>query len=106
MIAGIAGVNPYIGTLGTVGFARYAVQAGLAYELDARQIPDNWTTGYFLQGTTQPGQTTTEIYGTEVFEVSIDSTPSVNRFAEYSTLKVEYKSPRCHYWLHSQCQAQ
>jgi hypothetical protein len=40
-----------------------------SYELDARQIPANWTTGYWLQGSDAPGETTTDIYGTEVFEV-------------------------------------
>jgi purine nucleoside permease len=30
LIGGIAGVNPYVATLGSVGFARYAVQVALA----------------------------------------------------------------------------
>ncbi|KAL7421263.1 hypothetical protein Q5752_004148 [Cryptotrichosporon argae] len=69
-IAGIAGVNPFVGTLGSVGFARYAVQVALAYEIDYREVPSNWTTGYWLQGTSAPGQPTTDIYGTEVFELN------------------------------------
>lgn len=71
LVGGIAGVNPYMGTLGTVGLARYAIQVALAYELDARQIPSNWTTGYWLKDSTGPGQPAGDIYGTEVFEVSI-----------------------------------
>jgi purine nucleoside permease len=45
--AGIAGVNPHYGTLGTVAFAQYAVQVGLQYQLDSREIPAsfNGTTG-------------------------------------------------------------
>ena len=70
VILRIADVNPFEGTLGSVGLARYAVQVALAYKLDARQIPANWTTGYWLQGSDMPGETTTDIYGTEVFEVS------------------------------------
>jgi purine nucleoside permease len=46
-IVGIAGINPYQGTLGTAAFARFAVQVALQYELDARQMPSNWTTGYW-----------------------------------------------------------
>ena len=45
MIAGIAGVSPKVATLGSVTFARYAVQVALQYEFDAREIPDNFTTG-------------------------------------------------------------
>ncbi|KAM0749609.1 purine nucleoside permease [Meredithblackwellia eburnea MCA 4105] len=70
LVAGIAGVNPYYGTLGTAMFARFAVQVGLQYELDARQMPANWTTGYWGYGTSGPGLRPTEFYGTEIFEVS------------------------------------
>ena len=45
MIAGIAGVSPKVATLGSVTFARYAIQVALQYEFDAREIPDNFTTG-------------------------------------------------------------
>ncbi|KAK4684567.1 hypothetical protein P7C73_g5606, partial [Tremellales sp. Uapishka_1] len=71
-IAGIAGINPFKGTLGSVGLARFAVQVALAYEVDARQIPDGWTTGYWLQGTDKPGDPVNydNVYGTEVFELN------------------------------------
>jgi purine nucleoside permease len=46
MIAGIAGVNPKIATLGSVAFARFSVQVALQYEFDAREMPANFTTGY------------------------------------------------------------
>ena len=45
-IAGIAGINPKVATLGSVTFARYAVQVALQYEFDAREIPENFTTGW------------------------------------------------------------
>lgn len=44
-IAGIAGVSPKVATLGSVTFARYAVQVALQYEFDAREIPANFSTG-------------------------------------------------------------
>ncbi|GAA5989031.1 hypothetical protein JCM10908_006279 [Rhodotorula pacifica] len=72
LIAGIAGVNPHVGTLGSAVWARFSVQSGLAYELDARQMPGNWSTGYWALGTKAPGQlpATSDLYGTEVFELN------------------------------------
>ena len=69
-IAGIAGVSPKVATLGSVTFARYAVQVALQYEFDAREIPDNFSTGYVPQGSTNPTEYPQSIYGTEVFEVN------------------------------------
>ena len=45
LIAGIAGVSPKVATLGSVTFAKYAVQVALQYEFDPREIPANFTTG-------------------------------------------------------------
>ncbi|KAF7296159.1 Purine nucleoside permease protein [Mycena chlorophos] len=70
MIAGIAGINPKVASVGSVTFARYAVHVGLQYEIDAREIPKNWTTGYFAQDSEQPGQFPGALYGTEVYEVN------------------------------------
>ncbi|KDQ53422.1 hypothetical protein JAAARDRAFT_434697 [Jaapia argillacea MUCL 33604] len=69
-IAGIAGANPKVLTIGSVAFAKYAVQVALQYELDAREMPSNWTTGYVPLGSTSPGVYPQSIYGTEVFEVN------------------------------------
>ncbi|KAK7001556.1 purine nucleoside [Favolaschia claudopus] len=70
LIAGIAGVNPKVTTIGSVTFARFAVHVGLQFEIDAREIPKNFSTGFFPQGTTAPGQFPTILYGSEVFEVN------------------------------------
>jgi len=69
-IAGIAGVSPKVATLGSVTFARYAVQVALQYEFDARELPDNFSTGFVPQGSTNPTEYPQSIYGTEVFEVN------------------------------------
>ena len=45
LIAGIAGVSPKVATLGSVTFAKYAIQVALQYEFDPREIPANFTTG-------------------------------------------------------------
>ena len=70
MVAGIAGVNPKVATLGSVTFAKYAIQVALQYEFDAREIPDNFSTGYVPLGAYSPSEYPQNIYGTEVFEVS------------------------------------
>lgn len=71
LIGGIAGVNPYEGTTGTAAFARFAIQVSLQYEIDSREIPSNWTTGYFDFGTLVPYVYPQIIYGTEVFELNV-----------------------------------
>lgn len=70
MVAGNAGINPTCGTTGSVAFSRYVVQVALQYELDPRDIPSNYSTGYIPQGTEAPGQYPVYIYGTEVFELN------------------------------------
>ncbi|KAI0477092.1 purine nucleoside permease-domain-containing protein [Xylariaceae sp. FL0804] len=70
MIAGIAGVSPKVAALGSVALSRYAVQVALQYEFDAREMPANWTTGYFGFDTDAPDVYPGEQYGTEVFEVN------------------------------------
>jgi purine nucleoside permease len=70
LVAGIAGINPKHGTLGSVAFTKYAVQVALQYEFDAREIPANWSTGYVPQGSLEPGVYPSSIYGTEVFELN------------------------------------
>ncbi|KAJ6595813.1 purine nucleoside permease [Mycena vulgaris] len=70
LVAGIAGVNPKLATIGAVTFAKYGVQVGLQYEFDAREIPADFATGYFPQGSTAPGQLPGSWDGTEVFEVN------------------------------------
>ena len=54
VIAGIAGVDPAQGTLGSAAWARYAIDFGYANELDAREMPAGWPYGYFGIGTTLP----------------------------------------------------
>jgi len=70
LVAGIAGINPKHGTLGSIAFSKYAIQVALQYEFDAREIPENYSTGYIPQGSYAPNQYPESIYGTEVFEVN------------------------------------
>ncbi|KAL6719622.1 hypothetical protein ACLMJK_001543 [Lecanora helva] len=101
LIAGIAGVSPKVATLGSVTFARYAIQVALQYEFDAREIPDNFTTGYVPQGSTDPTEYPQSIYGAEVFEVNdalrqlaigFASTAKLNDSATAATYRANYGS--------------
>jgi purine nucleoside permease len=46
LIAGIGGGDPADVSLGSAVWADHVLDGDLAYEIDARQIPDNWPTGY------------------------------------------------------------
>lgn len=46
LVAGIAGIDPADGTLGSAVWAEWVVDADLAHEIDAREIPAGWKTGY------------------------------------------------------------
>ncbi|KAL9005606.1 MAG: hypothetical protein Q9188_001609 [Gyalolechia gomerana] len=86
LIAGIAGISPKLATLGSVTFARYAIQVALQYELDARSIPENFTTGYIPQGSVFPNEYSQSIYGTEVFELNNPLRQLAIAFARTATL--------------------
>jgi purine nucleoside permease len=46
LVAGIAGIDPLDGSLGSAAWAEWVVDGDLAHEIDAREIPEDWTTGY------------------------------------------------------------
>ncbi len=54
LIAGIAGFDPADASLGSAAWAEYLVDADLAHEIDAREMPADWLTGYFARGSKGP----------------------------------------------------
>jgi len=46
LVAGIAGIDPSDGSLGSVAWAEWVVDGDLGHEIDAREIPADWKTGY------------------------------------------------------------
>jgi purine nucleoside permease len=46
LVAGIAGVDPKDASLGSAAWAEWVVDGDLAHEIDAREIPADWKTGY------------------------------------------------------------
>ena len=53
VLAGIAGVDPNAGSVGSAAWAKHVV-TGEAHEIDAREIPSDWTTGYVPLPRTKP----------------------------------------------------
>ena len=47
LVAGIAGINPNRASIGSAAWARYLVDGDLAHEIDPREVPKDWKTGYF-----------------------------------------------------------
>jgi purine nucleoside permease len=70
LIAGIAGIDPALGTLGSAAWARYVVDAGIAHEIDARELPADWSDGYFGVMTNGPDDVPKFAYQTEVFQLN------------------------------------
>src|SRR5579862_9174575 len=46
LVAGISGIDPEDGSLGSAAWAEWVVDADMAHEIDAREIPADWKTGY------------------------------------------------------------
>jgi purine nucleoside permease len=54
LVVGIAGIDPQMGSLGSAVWSDYIVDGDLAHELDAREIPKDWTTGFVPLGKSTP----------------------------------------------------
>jgi purine nucleoside permease len=47
LVAGIAGIDPENASIGSAAWARYSVDGDLVHEIDAREIPKDWPSGFF-----------------------------------------------------------
>jgi purine nucleoside permease len=70
MVAGIAGIDPLQGTVGSAAWANWLVDFGIQWEIDGREIPPGWNTGYLGINTTGPKQKPPLDYHTEVFQLN------------------------------------
>lgn len=70
ILSGIAGVNPKISTIGSVAFAKFAVQVDVQLEFDARETPASWKTGYLPIGASSHSAFPHSFTGSEVFELN------------------------------------
>jgi purine nucleoside permease len=54
LVAGIAGVNPNEGSIGSAAWAEWIIDGDLGFEVDAREMPADWPTGFIPLGKAQP----------------------------------------------------
>ena len=54
VIAGIAGIDPADGSIGSAVWTDWVVDGDLLHEIDAREIPKEWPTGYFPRARQKP----------------------------------------------------
>src|SRR6201999_276906 len=54
LVAGIGGIDPQMGSLASAVWSDYIVDGDLAHEIDAREIPPDWKTGYVPLGKSTP----------------------------------------------------
>jgi purine nucleoside permease len=69
LVAGIGGIDPKRGTIGSAAWARYVVDSGIAHEIDARELPRGWDDGYFGILTDGAEQVPRFDYRTEMFRL-------------------------------------
>ncbi|WP_293902988.1 purine nucleoside permease [Phenylobacterium sp.] len=55
IVAGIAGVDPRAGSIGSAAWANYVVDADPIFELDDRETPKDWPWGLYALATPRPG---------------------------------------------------
>ena len=70
LIAGIAGGSPDRISLGSAAWARWVVDGDLGYEIDAREIPPDWSTGYLPLRKKAPFEMPAEPLDGQVFELN------------------------------------
>lgn len=57
LVAGIAGIDPADGSAGSAVWTDFVVEGDLGHEIDAREIPADWKTGYVPLRKKQPYET-------------------------------------------------
>ena len=70
LIAGIAGIDPQQGTIGSAAWARYLVDFGIQWELDSHEAPAGWKSGFLGINTKSPDEKPPLDYRTEVFHLN------------------------------------
>jgi len=62
LVAGVAGADPSDLSLGSAAWARHVVDGDLAYEIDGREIPEDWPYGLFPLGSKEPASKPEDLY--------------------------------------------
>ena len=85
LVAGIAGVNPLNASLGSAAWAEWIVDGDLAHEIDAREAPADWKTGYVPLRQSVPFQQPRIVVDGQVFHLN----PALQDWAFNLTRNVE-----------------
>jgi purine nucleoside permease len=56
LVAGIAGIDPTSASVGSAAWAEWIIDRDLNFEIDAREIPPDWSTGHIPLGRSKPFQ--------------------------------------------------
>ncbi len=70
VIAGIAGADPAKASLGSAVWTDFVVDGDLGYEIDAREIPVDWATGYIPLGKQSPYEAPAEAKQGQLYQVN------------------------------------
>jgi purine nucleoside permease len=74
IVAGIAGVDPNKASVASTAWAKFVVDGDLAYQIDAREIPSDWSTGFVPFGRSSPYQPPTppaeSLMGHQVYQLN------------------------------------
>ena len=71
LVAGIAGIDPEDASIGSAVWSAYLVDGDLGYEIDAREIPSGWQSGFFPLRTAFPSDPDKPAPRGEVFVTNI-----------------------------------
>lgn len=72
LVAGIAGGHPDRISLGSAAWARWVLDADLAYEIDAREIPSDWSTGFIPLGKSKPYEQPVQARPGQIYHLNED----------------------------------
>jgi purine nucleoside permease len=70
VVAGIAGIDPEDASIGSAAWAHYVVDGDLNHEIDPREAPKGWSTGYFALESSKPYDPKRPPSQGEVFELN------------------------------------
>ncbi len=86
LVAGIAGIDPKQGTVGSAAWAKYLVDFGIQWELDAREKPADWPSGFLGINTKSPYEKPPLDYRTEAFALNASLTDAAFAISRNVTL--------------------
>lgn len=70
LIAGISGATPERASLGSAVWARWVVDGDLGYQIDSREMPQDWSTGYVPLRKTRPFEAPATPLDGQVYELN------------------------------------